>query len=170
MLVRRETAADANAVRAVHAAAFGGDSDTAPDEVALLDALVAAGDVVPALSLVAVEADAVLGHVVCSRAHVAQRRVVALGPIGVLPRYQRRGIGRSLMHTVLGAADALELPLVGLVGSPAYYRRFGFVTASSLGIEPPDPSWGEYFQVRTLSAYDGRIRGRFRYAPAFAAA
>ena len=30
------------------------------------------------------------------------------------------------MHAVLGATNALNEPLVGLVGGPHYYARFGF--------------------------------------------
>jgi putative acetyltransferase len=71
------------------------------------------------------------------------------------------------MHAVLSAADALDLPLVALLGSTEYYRRFGFVAATTLGIEPQDPDWGDHFQVRTLTAYDSSITGPFRYAPAF---
>jgi len=71
------------------------------------------------------------------------------------------------MHSVLGAADALGEPLVALLGSPAYYGRFGFRTGTELGILPPDPSWGEYFQIRTLTSYEVRVRGTFRYAEPF---
>ena len=72
-----------------------------------------------------------------------------------------------MMHAVLGAADALDLPLVGLLGSPEYYARFGFVSAASLGLESPYPELSHLFQVRTLAAYDRTIVGAFRYAPAF---
>ena len=133
----------------------------------LLVALVAAGDVVDPLSFVALVEERPVGHVLASRASVARREVVALGPVGVLPAYQGLGVGSALMHAVLGAADALDLPLVGLLGSRAYYRRFGFRPAALLGIEPPDVSWGDAFQVRTLTAYEPRIVGRFAYAPAF---
>ena len=86
VLVRRATEADAEAVRAVHAAAFaGGGTDRLPEEVTILDALVAAGDLVPALSLVAVRNGEIVGHVACSEAAVDECPVVALGPIGVLP-------------------------------------------------------------------------------------
>jgi putative acetyltransferase len=85
----------------------------------------------------------------------------------VLPEYQRRGVGDALMHAVLAAADALDLPLVGLVGSTEYYPRYGFVPATELGIEPPDPAWGDHFQIRTLTSYRPAIVDRFRYAPAF---
>jgi putative acetyltransferase len=70
------------------------------------------------------------------------------------------------MHAVLGAADALGEPLVGLLGDPGYYHRFGFVPAQSIGIAAPDSSWGEDFQVRTLTRYEG-LTGRFHYAGPF---
>ncbi|PPK67129.1 hypothetical protein CLV40_108126 [Actinokineospora auranticolor] len=70
------------------------------------------------------------------------------------------------MHAVLGAADALGEPLVGLVGDPGFYHRFGFVPSRSMEIVAPDPSWGDYFQVRPLTQYDG-VTGCFSYASPF---
>ena len=163
MLVRRETPGDHDAVAAVHEAAFGG-----PAHPALTDALRGGGHVDEALSLVAVDAGAgVVGHVVCSRGELAGSPAQGLGPIGVLPARQREGVGSALMHAVLGAADALGEPFVVLLGDPSYYGRFGFVAAAERGIEPPDPAWGAYFQVRTLSAWDDSIGGTFTYAPPF---
>lgn len=37
----------------------------------------------------------------------------------------------------------------------------------SLGIQPPQPTWGDHFQVRPLSAYRDSLRGEFRYAQPF---
>jgi putative acetyltransferase len=169
VLIRRYEAADRAAVRRIHAEAFARPEDPAetPVEVGLVDTLIDAGDVVPALSLVAVRGAELVGHVVCSKATVGDHPVVGLGPIGVLPEHQRQGVGDALMHAVVAAADALELPLVGLVGSTEYYPRYGFVPAIRLGIEAPDPAWGDHFQVRTLTAYRPGIAGRFRYASAF---
>ena len=118
-------------------------------------------------SLVATLDLEVVGHVLCSRASVDGRPLLGLGPLGVLPEYQRRGVGQALMHGVLAAADALNEPAVVLLGDPAHYRRFGFVLAEPLGLLPPDPHWVRHFQVRRLSAWDASLRGTFRYAPAF---
>jgi putative acetyltransferase len=169
VLVRRYAPSDREAVRRIHAEAFRPPDDPSetPVEVRLVDELTDSGDAVPALSLVAVRDGALIGHVVCSRATVGDDPAVGLGPIGVLPEHQRQGVGAALMHAVLAAADALELPLVGLLGSTEYYPRFGFVPAAQLGIEPPNPAWGEHFQVRTLTAFRPGIVGRFRYASAF---
>jgi putative acetyltransferase len=169
VIVRRYRPSDREVARRIQAEAFRRDSDSEPvPEAVLFDALLDDGDVIDALSFV-VEVEGVpVGHVVCSRATVDVHPVAALGPIGVLPARQGNGIGSALVHAALAAADELELPLVALLGSPAYYARFGFVPGSGLGIEPPDPSWGAYFQVRTLDAYAPDVRGAFSYAPAFA--
>jgi putative acetyltransferase len=171
VIVRRETAADVAAVAEIHALAFARSEGEGgpPVEVALLEALRASPAWVPQLSLVAVDDDIVVGHVVCTRATVGRdgAPAVGLGPIGVHPERQRTGTGKALMHAVLGAADALDVPLVGLLGDPAYYGRFGFVASTDHGIEPPDPKWGVFFQVRTLAAHTADIGGLFRYAPPF---
>jgi predicted N-acetyltransferase YhbS len=92
--------------------------------------------------------------------------VLGLGPLGVLPEAQGRGVGTALVHALVAVAEACEERLVALLGAPAYYGRFGFVPASDLGIEAPDPAWGEHFQARHLTG--PRVTGRFRYAEPFA--
>jgi putative acetyltransferase len=184
VIIRRERPDDVDAIRGVHLAAFANPrgrqepvtaEDTGmpppdPVEARLVDDLRAdAGAWLPELSLVAVGGTGeVIGHVVCTRGRVAGAPVVGLGPIGVLPERQAAGVGSALMHAVLGAADALGEPLVALLGDPAYYRWFGFVTASDLGVTPPVPAWGRHFQARKLTAYDAsRHQGAFAYAAPF---
>ncbi len=166
MIVRRELPADAAAVLAVHTAAFGGGREDVA-EARLVEGLRADGDAVPALSLVATMDGDVVGHVMCSRAGVDGRPALGLGPLGVLPAFQGRGVGRALMHGVIAAADTLDEQAVVLLGDPSYYQRFGFELAEPVGLLPPDPGWAPHFQVRRLSAWDGSLRGTFRYAPAF---
>ncbi|MFI0724609.1 GNAT family N-acetyltransferase [Streptomyces sp. NPDC021224] len=172
MLIRREEPTDVPAVRALTAAAFAkadAPADTEPVEAGLLDALRVCDAWIPELSLVAIadSSSEVVGHVLCTRGHVGTVPALGLGPLSVHPRHQRRGVGLALVHAVLGAADALGEPLVALLGEPAYYRRFGFRTATDLGVTPPDPAWGAYFQIRTLTTYSPALRGPFAYAEPF---
>ncbi|MFL6121556.1 GNAT family N-acetyltransferase [Actinophytocola sp.] len=162
MLIRREAAADVPAIAEAHAAAFGRDV-----EKDLVTALRATSAWLPRLSLVAEDAGRVVGHVVCTRAHVAETPVLGLGPLGVLPARQRTGVGSALMHAVLAAAEALDERVVVLLGHADYYPRFGFEPAAGLGIESPDPAWGNHFQARRLSTYDTSVRGPFAYAHPF---
>ncbi|KRE58676.1 GNAT family N-acetyltransferase [Phycicoccus sp. Soil748] len=174
MIVRRELPTDADAVRAVHLAAFAkAATDEAPAregtlEADLVDELRADGDLVPECCLV-VEVDGVVaGHVAISRATVGgEPGLVALGPVGVLPEAQRCGIGSALVHAALAAADALGARGVVLLGHPTYYPRFGFGPAVEHGITPPQ-DWGpQYFMLRRLHAWGDGMSGPFRYAPAF---
>jgi len=175
VLIRREGETDADAIRAVTAAAFarpgapGQDPPRpAPPEVRLVDELRASGAWIPALSLVAIGPGGdVTGHVLCTRGYVADVPVLALGPLGVRPDRQRAGVGSALMHAVLGAGDALGEPLVALLGDPGYYARFGFRLGREYQITPPVASWQPHFQVRLLTAYRPSARGMFRYAEPF---
>lgn len=170
MWVRREELGDEAAIRAIHDAAFRRPErpSAVPPEVQLLDELRTSPAWIPRLSLVAVVDEHLVGHVICTRAHVGETEpVLALGPIAVEPAMQNRGVGQALMHAVIGAADALDEPLIGLLGSPSYYSRFGFRPAASVGITPPDPAWGDHFQVRLLSSYQPEMLGRFSYASPF---
>lgn len=169
MLIRREQPADVEIVRGIVAAAFARPEAPAqvPVEVPLLDGLRADEGWLPPLSLVAEPLDGeVAGHVVCTRGTVDGSPALGLGPLAIRPDWQRRGVGAALMHSVLGAADALGEPLVAVLGDPGYYRRYGFRDSAEYGITPPDPRWGTYFQVRTLSAYQPCV-GTFAYADPF---
>jgi putative acetyltransferase len=171
MLIRRERAEDVAAIRAVHQAAFLTltEPGTDPVEPGLVDALRADDGWIPALSLVAEAAGgSIVGHVVCTRGRVGAAPALGLGPLGVLPDRQRAGVGGALMHAVLGAADALDEPVVVLLGHPDYYPQFGFRLAAELGIVPPDPAWAPHFQARALEAHDPSVRGEFAYAAPFA--
>jgi putative acetyltransferase len=170
VLIRRELTGDEPAIGRVHADAFapqypGGE----PVEPQLVDDLRTSGAYLGALSLVAVADGQIVGHVCCTRAtlHPGEHPVLGLGPLGVLQSHQRLGVGGALMHAVLGAADALDEPLVVLLGHPEYYPRFGFRPADEIGVEPENEEWAPFFQARTLTSYRPELRGRFRYAKPF---
>ena len=57
--------------------------------------------------------------------------------------------------------------LIALLGSPDYYSRFGFRPSMESGIEPPNPDWGDYFQVRSLRDVKPAVSGVFTYAEPF---
>jgi putative acetyltransferase len=172
MLIRREESSDLPAISAVHLLAFGGGPDrgtgSEPPEVRLVNELRAGPDWLERLSLVAIFEGEVVGHVCCTRGRLdGVVTALGLGPLGVLPDFQRRGIGQALMHATLGAATAMDEPLVCLLGDPGYYRQFGFAPALQLGIRAPDESWGDSFQARALLQQGTVLTGRFSYPEAF---
>ena len=86
------------------------------------------------------EADGVpAGYVACSRAQILvgdtdALPVVNIGPIGVLPEYQRTGIGKALFHAVLERAAEDGWGAVMFFGRPEYCPQLGFVEAGTYGV------------------------------------
>jgi predicted N-acetyltransferase YhbS len=67
----------------------------------------------------------------------APRRIVdvlSLSPQGVVPEFQRQGIGTQLIAHALDAADSQGVPLVFLEGSPRYYGTRGFEGCRRIGL------------------------------------
>jgi putative acetyltransferase len=118
VFLRREGPDDRAAIFAIHATAFARPDGLVAPEAHLVDGLRDDGDIVPALSIVAESNNELVGHVVCSRATIDSYPSLGLGPLGVLPGHQRRGVGQALMHAVLAAADALDAPAVVCSGIP----------------------------------------------------
>jgi putative acetyltransferase len=165
MRIRPETEADYAAVAEVTAAAFGKQ-----DEVRLVEAIRAAEEFVPELTLVAEEDGRIVGHVMFSYSSLegSETRLLQLSPLSVAPDRQGRGIGAALTRESLRLADERGEPLVLVLGHPTYYPRFGFRPASTLGLQAPNPEWsGEAFMAAPLTAYDPRLRGRVAFAPPF---
>ena len=73
-------------------------------------------------------------------------------------------VDRLTAHAVLGAAEARGEQAIILLGSPAYYSRFGFRLAAEFGITPPVPEWDPHFQARLFGEVPA---GAFRYAEPF---
>jgi putative acetyltransferase len=164
--VRQEQPGDAAAVHRVVAAAFKGRT-----EADLVDKLRANGRF--ALSLVAVQGGAVVGHVLLTDVTVAGHGLVprgaGLAPLAVRPTFQRRGIGAMLVRAALQRAARAGYGFVCLLGDPSYYQRFGFRPASTLGLASEFDAPPEAFLAIELApgALAG-VSGTVRYLPEFA--
>jgi putative acetyltransferase len=166
---RPDDPSDAAAVRAVQLAAFPTDA-----EAKLLDALRASGDYDPGRSLLAEVDGEVVGHCLLTAATLEHAdgsrvsgRVVALGPIAVVPAWQSRRIGAKLMHAALELLAREGVAAVVLLGHPTYYPRFGFKPARALGLRPPDAWPDEAWMACRLPAWTPDDVGVVRYAQPF---
>jgi putative acetyltransferase len=127
--VRLEGLRDREASLEVERLAFG-----TSEEAAIVEAI---RDEEGSFAFVASEAGDVVGHVQLSRAWIGDDPVLALGPIGVRPDRQGSGIGSELVRAALDEAARREEAAVILLGSPAYYPRFGFRAARAFGLRNP---------------------------------
>jgi putative acetyltransferase len=131
MPVREERPGDESAIREVNAAAFGRTI-----EGRIVDQL--RKDAKPYLGLVAVDGDAVVGHIAFSAATLhcygAPYPIIALGPMAVRPGRQRGGIGSALVRAGLEACRGAGYDVVVVLGHPDFYPRFGFVPSRPVGV------------------------------------
>ena len=153
MRIRPEAEADRGAVRAVNEAAF----DT-PAEADLVETLHGKG--VPLVSLVAELDGKVVGHILFSPVSLeehAHLNVMGLGPMAVIPAYQRKGVGSALVRQGLTRCKELGCCAVVVVGYPEYYPRFGFAPAGRYALRCEYDVTEDVFMVAELEA--GALNG-----------
>lgn len=162
--VRTASEADRRQILGVIRGAFSDSTGHGREEVEIAEATWWRRAVPRHLELVAVDGPTIVGHVLTGWGALDGRRVVGIAPLAVRPDRQGLGIGSALMAELLRRAGRAELPLVVLLGHPAYYGRFGFEPAGPLGISyAPAGAGNPGFQVRRLAGYDPSFRGEFTY-------
>ena len=126
MIIRKETVADIETITEVTIAAFKTLPISNQTEHFIIKALRSAD--VLAISLVAEIDERVVGHIAFSPVIISDgtKDWYGLGPISVLPEYQKQGIGKSLVNEGLSLLKELCGQGCALVGDPNYYKRFGF--------------------------------------------
>jgi len=164
VLIRSETPADREEIEALTASAFLNAPHTSHSEQYIVAALRSAGKL--SVSLVAEADGGLIGHVAISPVSISDGTPgwFGLGPISVLPQYQRQGIGSRLMREALRILSERGASGCVVLGEPEYYGRFGFRADPNL-ILPGVPA--EYFQALPFDS--SRPRGTVTYHEAFEA-
>jgi putative acetyltransferase len=138
--IRNETDADVAAITEVTIAAFKTLEISNYTEQFIIKALRAAKALT--VSLVAELNGRVIGHIAFSPVSISDgtQNWYGLGPLSVLPEYQRKGIGRALIQEGLSRLKGLNAKGCCLVGQPEYYRKVGFKNIPRLVHEgvPPE--------------------------------
>jgi putative acetyltransferase len=132
VLIREEATHDASVITEVTAAAFETLEISNHTEQFIIEALRSTGALT--LSLVAEVDGCIVGHIAFSRVSISDGTAdwYGLGPVSVLPSYQRRGIGKALIREGLSRLQDQNAKGCCLVGHPQYYRKFGFENVAGL--------------------------------------
>ena len=133
--IRSETDADAGAITEVTVAAFKSLEISNHIEQFIVSALRAAKALT--VSLVAEVDGRVIGHIAFSPVAMSDGTPnwYGLGPVSVLPEYQRQGVGKALMQEGLARLKNMNAQGCCLVGHPDYYKKFGFRNIPGLVLE-----------------------------------
>jgi len=151
IVIRNETDADVGAIAEVTIAAFKTLEISNHTEQFIIEALRTAQALT--VSLVADVDGRVIGHIAFSPVTISDgtENWYGLGPVSVLPEYQRKGIGKALIREGLSRLKRLNAQGCCVVGHPDYYRKFGFQNTSGLVHEGVPP------EVFLALSFDGHI-------------
>jgi len=97
-----------------------------------------------------------------------EEEIISFGPLSVLPKYQRRGIGTALVNHTKEIALKKGTKGIVIYGDPHNYCKHGFKSAKDLNISDMN---GEYpHGMLALELEEGAFGGdrwKFRYSNAF---
>jgi putative acetyltransferase len=164
VLIRPEELKDYPAVHAVNVSAFETSTEANLVEVLRIEAY-------PIASLVAKVDGTIVGHIMFSPVSLsdhADLKIMGLGPMAVLAKRQRKGIGSRLVKAGLERCKELGFGAVVVLGHIGYYPRFGFIPAVRYGIgceyEVPQDA---FMAMELQPGYLTGARGIVKYHPAF---
>ena len=168
MEIRTSNNSDISEIENLHITAFGEKEGPEVGKLAvdLLDDPTAK----PYLSLVAVEADQIIGHILFTKATLVGSEksvnIQLLAPLGIIPSKQNSGIGQRLIKEGLKQLEASGTELVFVLGHPGYYPKCGFSPAGNQGFEAPYPipeDVADAWMVLELSGnHIGNIAGKIQ--------
>lgn len=165
--LRREQSSDYSETENVTREAFWNHYSPACSEHYLLHIMRDCPAFVPELDVVAVCDGKIVGNVVYMKSVIRadngnSYEVLSLGPISVLPEYQRKGIGGRMIEYTRDIARRMGFAAILLCGDPDYYSRQGFLSAETFGIRTEDNMYADALQVCPLSerAMSG-MKGRY---------
>ncbi|MBA4376090.1 MAG: GNAT family N-acetyltransferase [Anaerolinea sp.] len=163
--MRPEKPDDRFAIGVVHIAAFG-----EPNEAPLVDALRPTDAAI--VSLVAENAGRIIGHILFSEVTIEEnpqnKMVAGLAPLAVLPDFQKEGAGSKLITEGLKACLNLKYDAAVILGSTAYYSRFGFHPASGYNLKCEYPVLPEDFMAMELIPHGlDQCKGLVKYHKLF---
>ena len=136
MQITTESPTDIERISHIHYAAFKGHPmhkpGAEPVEHRIVERLRAANAL--SLSLLAMVEQQAVGHLALSPATIGACASgwYLLGPIGVAPEHQGKGIGSALMREAIPRMRNMGASGIVLVGNPEFYKRFSFINLQEI--------------------------------------
>jgi predicted N-acetyltransferase YhbS len=103
----------------------------------------------------------VIGNIMYAKSKIVsddgEWETLTFGPVSVLPKFQKDGVGSALIRKTLDIAREMGYLAVLIYGHESYYPRFGLKPADEYGVTTAD---GKNFPAfMALPLYDGALDG-----------
>lgn len=159
MKIRKSTESERKEILSIHNQAFG--EDKGPVIAKLVDDLLNDKTATPILSLVAIENERIIGHILYTKVTITQTELAIsaqiLAPLAIHPEEQKKGIGEKLINEGIRQLKEIGTELVFVLGHPAYYPRCGFSPAGEKGFEAPYPIPEEHAAAWMVQELNGNV-------------
>jgi predicted N-acetyltransferase YhbS len=152
--IRQENQNDYNTVETIIRLAFEKEERSDHKEQLLVARLRKSEAFIPELALV-VECDGIIvGHILLTKLIIQNGTKVyeslALAPISILPKYQKKGVGSALMFESHKIAKRIGFKSIILLGHKDYYPRFGYEPTIKYNIKAPFNVPEENYMIKLL--------------------
>jgi putative acetyltransferase len=120
-------------------------------------------DFLPELDLVIEVDNQIIGNIMYTKAKLVdesgeEKEILTLGPVCIMPEYQRMGYGKMLMELSFEQAVALGYDVIVIFGNPKNYVSRGFKSCKKYNICLENGTYPAAMMVKELKpeALDGR--------------
>ena len=164
MIFKKATDSDVNDVLRIETEAFGHSKESN-----LVNDLLNDDSAKPLLSLLAINDDEAIGHILFTRVRITENEDALsariLAPLAILPKAQDKGVGGKLIKEGLRQLSESKVDLVFVLGHPGYYPQFGFRPAGLRGFDAPysipakdAPAWMvQELRPGIIGSYSGKV-------------
>lgn len=141
LIIRQEVKADHKKVNQLIEKAFRSETMSDQQEHILVERLRKSSSFIPELSLVAELNNEIVGQILLTKVLIVNQDseydALALAPVSVVPKFQGKRIGSSLIRKSHMIAKEMGFTLIVLLGLEKYYPRFGYERADKHEIQFP---------------------------------
>jgi len=171
VIIRNEKAEDFNQVENLTREAFWNLYVPGCNEHYLVHIMRDHPDFIKKLDFVAEYNGEIIGNIMYTRAWLysedgVKMEIASFGPISVLPKYQRRGVGSALIHHTIDIAKKDGINIIVIFGDPHNYCKHGFKSSKDFNISDMT---GEYpYGMLALELKEGVVKGhnwKYKYSP-----
>lgn len=169
--IRNEKAEDFNQVENLTREAFWNLYVPGCNEHYLIHIMRDHPDFVKKLDFVAEYNGEIIGNIMYTKAWLYSEdgikiEIASFGPISVLPKYQRKGVGSVLIRHTIDIAKNDGIGVIVIFGDPHNYCKHGFKSSKDFNISDMN---GEYpYGMLALELKQGTVKGhnwKYKYSP-----